>query len=57
MVKGDHVYRLNHDIKTLQQNINNINDMEFIVHASSNYMVKERIDVHHYMIETTDDIY
>jgi hypothetical protein len=56
MVKGDHVYTLNHDVKTLQQHINNEKDQEFIVQASSNYMVKERVDVQHYMIETIDDI-
>jgi hypothetical protein len=56
MIKGDHVYTLNHDVKALHQHINNELDQEFIVRASSNYMVKERVDVQHCMIETIDDI-
>jgi len=57
MVKGDHVYTLNHDINTLAQHQDvDIHDVEFLVQASTNYRVEERIDVKHYMIETIDDI-
>ena len=57
MIKGDHVYTLNNDLKVLEQKINEEGlDKEFHLKVSSNYRVDERDDIKYYMIENVDDI-
>ena len=57
MIKGDHVYTLNNDLKVLEQKINEEgSDKEFHLKVSSNYRIDERDDIQYYMIENVDDI-
>ena len=57
MIKGDHVYTLNHDLKVLEQKINEEElDKEFHLKVSSNYRVDERDDIKYFMMEDTNDI-
>ena len=57
MIKGDHVYTLNNDLKMLEQKINEEGlDKEFHLKVSSNYRVDERDDITYFMIENVDDI-
>ena len=39
MIKGNHVYTLNHDVKTLQQKYDN--DDLIVIKASPNYQINE----------------
>jgi len=56
MIKGDHVYTLNNDLKVLEQKINEEElDKELHLKVSSNYRVDERDDIQYYMIENVDD--
>ena len=43
MVKGDHVYTLNHDVNALAHKQQDT-DSGYIIQASTNYIVNERID-------------
>ena len=55
MIKGNHVYTLNHDIKTLQQKYEN--DKLTVVKASPNYKINENKKLHAYkMIESVNDL-
>jgi hypothetical protein len=55
MVKDDHVYTLNHDIKSLCQHQDRKNPI--VVKASSNYYINEnKTPVQYKMIETVDDV-
>ena len=57
MITGDHVYTLNHNLKVLEQKINEEGlDKEFYIKVSSNYRVDERDDIKYFMIEDTNDI-
>ena len=55
LVKGDHIYTLDHNINSLAQKPNTV-DPEFVVVASPNYEIKRKKDVKHHMIETMDDV-
>jgi hypothetical protein len=55
MVKDDHVYTLNHDVKPLCQNQDRKNPI--VVKASSNYHINEnKTPIKYKMIETIDDV-
>jgi len=55
MIKGNHVYTLNHNVKSLQQKYDN--DDSIIVRASPNYRINENKQVHEYkMIESVNDV-
>ena len=58
MTKGDHIYTLNYNIKSLEQKQNEEQENEYIVKASSDYKVsKDDDEVNYYrMINTADDI-
>jgi isopentenyldiphosphate isomerase len=58
MTKGDHIYTLNYNIKSLEQKQNEEQENEYIVKASSDYKVsKDDEEVNYYrMINTVDDI-
>ena len=57
MITGDHVYTLNHNLKVLEQKINEEGlDKEFYIKVLFNYRVDERDDIKYYMIEDTNDI-
>jgi hypothetical protein len=56
MVKGDHVYTLNHDLKTLEHKYN-ASENKIIVKASSNYRIQDEEEVKTYkIIDNIDDI-
>ena len=55
MIKGNHVYTLNYNIKTLQQKYDN--DNLIVVKASPNYHINENKKVNEYkMIESVNDL-
>ena len=55
MVKGDHVYTLNHDLKSLQQKQDDVKQV--IVKASSDYRVNEdKKPTEYKMIESINDV-
>ena len=58
MTKGDHIYTLNYNIKSLEQKQNEEDDSEYIVKASSDYRVgKDDDPINYYkMVDTVDDI-
>ena len=54
-IKGDHIYTLNHDLKTLEQKLDA--DPSYVVKASDNYYLSDSDEIHQYkMIESVDDI-
>jgi antitoxin component of MazEF toxin-antitoxin module len=54
LVKGDHVYTLNYDLKALQQKQDD--DVKVVVKANSNYHINENKKFHDYiMIESIDE--
>ena len=56
LIKGNHVYTLNHDLKTLQQKFKDEDDLN-IINANPNYQINENRTIHKYkMIESIDDI-
>jgi len=55
MRKGNHVYTLNYNLKTIQQKYDN--DDLIVVKANPNYMINENKQVHEYkMIESVNDV-
>ena len=55
MVKGDHVYTLNHDLKSLSQKQDS--EVKIAIKASANYRINEsKTPVQYKMIETVDDV-
>ena len=55
MIRGNHVYTLNHDVKPLQQKYDN--DDLIVVKANPNYQINENKKVHEYkMIESVNDV-
>ena len=55
MVKGNHVYTLNYNVKSFEQKQNR--DNEIVVKASPNYVFNEDKTAHEFqMIECIDDI-
>ena len=55
MVKDDHVYTLNHDLKSLSQKQDS--EVKVAIRASANYRINEnKTPVQYKMIETVDDV-
>ena len=55
MVKDDHVYTLNHDLKPLCQKQDS--EVKIAIKASANYRINEnKTPVQYKMIETVDDV-
>jgi hypothetical protein len=59
MTKGDHIYTLNYNIKSLEQQQNEEDKNQYIVKASSDYKVsKDDEETNYYrMVNTVDDIF
>ena len=59
MMDGNHIYTLNHDIKKLEQHLDDV-DLNYEIKPSSDYRVKKDDDdeqtIDHIMISTLDDI-
>ena len=57
LADGDHIYKLSHDLKRLEQNQDEDDDAAYAVRASPDYNIREDTDVvSHKMIEHIDDI-
>ena len=55
MVKDDHVYTLNHDLKSLSQKQDS--EVNVAIRAGANYRINEsKTPVQYKMIETVDDV-
>ena len=56
LIKGNHIYTLNYDLKTLQQKYKDEDDLT-IIRANPNYPINENRAIHEYkMIESVNDI-
>ena len=57
MTDGDHIYTLDHDLKTLHQKQDDDTD-EFTVHTTPDFKtVEDKTPIKHRMIESIDDLF